>query len=103
MFNRCLRLEKLTLSNFNAKNVEYMEYMFNECSSLKELDLSNFDINQVKDMRNMFKGCSVLEELNIDNFRLKKDDVSISGLFNECNSLKKLICSDKAIREEYNK
>ena len=56
-----------------------------KCSSLKELDLFNFDINQVE---KHVKSRSVLEELNNDNFRLKKDDVSISHLFNECNSLK---------------
>ena len=58
MFNGCLSLKELNLSNFNNNNVTYMGYMFYGCSSLKELNLSNFNTNNVTYMAYMFNGCS---------------------------------------------
>ena len=45
MFNWCLSLKEINLSNFNTNNVTNINYMFDECSSLKEIICSNELIN----------------------------------------------------------
>ena len=45
MFNCCLSLTNLNLSNFNTQNVTDMNYMFYDCYSLTNLNLSNFKLN----------------------------------------------------------
>ena len=42
LFNGCVNLTSIDLSNFNTKNVKYMECMFNGCKNLKYLDISHF-------------------------------------------------------------
>ena len=44
MFQNCISLKELNLSNFNTSKTICMENMFENCSSLKNLDISNFDI-----------------------------------------------------------
>jgi len=58
MFCKCSALKELNLSNFNTRNVVYMNHMFSRCSSLKELNLSNFKTKNETDMNGMFFGCS---------------------------------------------
>ena len=53
IWNVCLELEYLDLSNFNTANVTDMSWMFNNCNKLKHLNLSNFIINC--ETKNMFK------------------------------------------------
>ena len=43
MFEGCISLKDLNLSNFNTKNVTNMAGMFRECKSLINLNLSHFD------------------------------------------------------------
>ena len=50
MFNKCISLKELNISNFNTINVIKMSDMFYKCSSLKELNLSNFNTNNVTNM-----------------------------------------------------
>ena len=46
MFNKCISLKELNISNFNTTNVTNMSFMFSKCSSLKELYISNFNTNK---------------------------------------------------------
>ena len=43
MFNGCLSLKEINLSNVHIKNVTNMSYMFSACESLKKLNLSNIN------------------------------------------------------------
>ena len=71
MFDGCISLKELDLSNFNTENVETMSNMFFGCSSLKKLKISNFNTNKVKDFSHMFNKCSKLTVLDISNFKLE--------------------------------
>ena len=51
MFEHCLQLKFLDLSNFNTSKVEKMERMFNGCRKLEELKgINNFNTNKVNNM-----------------------------------------------------
>ena len=58
MFEGCISLKKLDISNFNTINVLNMSHMFLSCKSLEKINLSNFRINNVINMNLMFIGCS---------------------------------------------
>ena len=60
MFDSCLSLTSLDLSNFNTANVSNMEWMFRECTSLTSLDLSSFNTSNVTIMSYMFYNCKSL-------------------------------------------
>ena len=58
MFDSCITLEELNISNFNTSNLKDMRYMFAGCSSFKELKLpDSFTIND-PDMGSAFDGIS---------------------------------------------
>ena len=84
MFNACLSLRKLNLSNFNTYNVTNMKLMFKFCSSLKEINLSNFKIDNATNMRYMFSHCSSLQDLKIPLFNFDND--IIDNIFEGCSN-----------------
>jgi surface protein len=45
-----------------------MESIFENCISLKSLNLSNFNTSKVSDMSGMFEGCESLQYLDISHF-----------------------------------
>ena len=55
MFEYCISLTNIDLSNLNTLNVKSMNNMFEGCGFLTNLDLSNFNTENVIDMGNMFK------------------------------------------------
>ena len=56
MFQECLLLEYIDLSNFNTSNVTDMEYMFDKCHKLKEIKgINNFNTYNVFNMSRMFQ------------------------------------------------
>ena len=67
MFNSCLNLFLLDLSNFNTSNVEDMSFLFCNCRTLTLLNLSNLDTSKVTDMQKMFMDCGNLRFLNLSN------------------------------------
>ena len=66
MFDSCISLTSLDLSNFNTSNVTNMEYMFGYCSHLTSLDLSNFNTSNVTSMRDVFISCRSLKDVYIN-------------------------------------
>ena len=46
--------------------------MFEGCISLKELDVSNWDTSEVINMEGMFGGCASLKELDVSNWNTSK-------------------------------
>ena len=115
MFDGCIQLTQIDISQLNTSQVTDMSYMFYKCGSLMQLDVSKFDTSQVTDMSRMFFGCSGLTQLDVSEFdtsqvtdmkhmfsccnSLIQLDVSkfntaqvtdMRGLFNECNGLTQL-------------
>ena len=79
MFSYCHSLEYINLSNFDTRNVEDMFWMFLDCKSLKGVDVSSFDTSYVANFGGMFEGCINLEFLNITNFVFNSDIVVSYG------------------------
>ena len=95
MFNQCKKLKEIKgINNFNTSNVITMCAMFNECTEIKFLDLSNFNTGNVTNMGQMFHSCKKLKEIKgINNFNTK--NVTIMKLmFYKCYELEYLDLSN---------
>ena len=93
MFYGCNKLSSLDLSNFNTENVTNMSTMFNGCSQLSSLDISNFNTEKVTYMYNMFKNCNNLSSLDLSNFNTAKV-TNMSYMFYGCSTLQTIYVSD---------
>ena len=71
MFNYCVTLKSLDISNFNTSSVTNMWGMFSACVSLESLDLSNFNTENVTNMYAMFQYCP-LKVLDLSSFNTSK-------------------------------
>ena len=72
IFNECINIIEINLSNFNTQKVTNMGYMFSYCSKLTSLDLSNFNTVNVTNMEYMFSDCKELNSLDLSNFNTLK-------------------------------
>ena len=90
MFNGCINITEIDLSNFDTSSVKNMNSMFSDCSSLHSLDLSNFDMSSVGP--NMFKGCSNLEYINLKSSKIENIEI-ISQILNSTSD-NLIICRD---------
>ncbi len=59
--NETYNLVKLIWNN----SINNCDCMFNECMDITEIDLSNFDTSQVTSMGSMFSDCSSLTSLDL--------------------------------------
>ena len=86
MFDGCISLENLDLSNWNTSKVTKMAWMFNICSGLKSIDVSKFDTSNVTDMTRMFHGCTSLENLDLSNWNTL-NVTNMEAIFRSCFKL----------------
>ena len=86
MLYGCELITYIDLSNFNAKNINYMNGMFGECISLAKINLSNSNTHNVTDMSNMFYNCESLTEVDLSGFNTK-NVINMSNMFYNCESL----------------
>ena len=89
LFESCMFLTSLDLSNFNTTNVNNMSSMFSGCISLTSLDLSDFNTTNVNDTNNMFSYCDSLTNLDLSNFNTTNVN-DMSSMFSGCSSLTSL-------------
>ena len=54
MFENCSSLVYLDLSNFDTRNVFYMDYMISNCALLTSIDVSNFNTQNVQTISGLF-------------------------------------------------
>ena len=54
MFNDCVKLTELDISNFDTSNVLSMKHMFDGCFCVRKADTAHFDISQETDTYKMF-------------------------------------------------
>ena len=87
-FQGCSSLEEINLGDFYIPNADRLESFFRGCSSLKKIDYSRFDIN-VKNIAYFFMECSSLKSINVDNL-VKESTTYMPGLFSGCSSLENL-------------
>ena len=57
--------------------------MFQSCVNLHRLDLSNFDVSSFKTTYEMFCNCNSLEELKISKFP-SENDINMTNMFGGC-------------------
>ena len=94
MFNNCIILPSLDLSNFNTAKVTNMSCMFKNCKELSSLNLSeSFNTVNVTNMSSMFYGCSQLSSLALSNFNTEKVKI-MPSMFYGCNKLSSLDLSN---------
>ena len=81
------------LSNFNTSNVTDMNGMFYWCSSLPSIDVSSFDTSNVTDMKIMFSTCEKVTSIDLSNFNTS-NVTDMSDMFTNCFNLAKLDLSN---------
>ena len=86
MFNECVSLLSLDLSNFDASNANDMSFMFNECVLLNSINLNNFNTSKVTNMSHMFNYCKSLISIDLTSFDTT-NVINMSHMFNYCCSL----------------
>jgi surface protein len=89
VFEHCVSLEKLDVSNFDTDRAGSMVYVFAQCESLKALDISSFDTGNVSEFYGMFQNCKSLESLDVSSMDTSNAK-SLRSVFNCCTSLKSL-------------
>lgn len=86
LFEKCLGLESIELTDIDLSGASSMAYCFNGCINLKSVRL-NIDISNITDLGNMFKECYELTNIDFLNFDTSNVE-NMSGLFSYCRSLK---------------
>ena len=89
VFENCISLISLDLSNFYTPNAEIMWNMFKGCNKLETLNLIKFDTSKVTDMESMFEGCYNLISLSLEHFKTDKVQY-MNKMFKDCVSLTSL-------------
>ena len=87
MFQNCIALKSLDVSNFDTSNVTNMYAMFQDCGALTSLDLSGWDTSKVTNMNSMFKGCSALTSLDVSGWDTS-NVTDMNRMFNGSSALK---------------
>ena len=98
MFNRCLALTSLDVSDWNTSNVTDTNSMFMNCRALTSLDLSNWDTSSILNMTMMFNNCLALTTLDLSNWDTSNMTDNMSMTFNNCNALQYLILESSVFK-----
>ena len=95
MFNGCVKLVDLDVTNFNTKNSKSFKGMFNNMKNLEKIDVSKFNTSKCENINSMFEGCYKLTEIDMFNWDISNLNFNygkenpINGLFYDCKNLKK--------------
>ena len=90
MFYNCMSLEKVNLSNFSAKKSLFIDNLFNGCISLRTIDLSYFKTSNVIGMGNLFFGCKKFRYLDLSSFDFSSV-TNMGNMFSGCKLLTSII------------
>ena len=60
MFNNCIKLSKIDISNLNIENLLEASYMFSGCMNLEYVDISKFKEKGVE-IANILYGCILID------------------------------------------
>ena len=88
LFQNCITLEYIDLSNFDTSNVTNMAFMFNHCNRLKEIKgLDKFITSKATTTEGMFQSCFKLEFIDVSSFDTSNVDI-MNFMFVDCFKLK---------------
>ena len=95
LFQGCIHLTSVDLSNFNFSNAKSFSRMFRGDKNLEIINFpKNINISLVEDFTDMFEDCSKLKSIDLSNFNFNNAK-QIIGMFNGCSNLEKLILPNK--------
>ena len=88
MFSCCEQLKRIKgIEKLKTNKVINMKGMFEECIGLEELDLSNLDTSKVTDMALMFSNCVKLKRIKgLENFNTNQV-INMQAMFQQCIGL----------------
>ena len=87
MFDSCISLTTLNVSNWKFQNITDITYMFSDCKSLTSIDLSTWSINNPVSLNGLFYRCNNLTNIVLpSNLNLSVIKSTIR-MFYECSSL----------------
>ena len=91
MFNSCFKLKDIKkMKNKNLNKLLSVEGMFQLCIELESLDLSDFDTSNITNMNMMFASCKKLKSIKgINKFNTKKVEI-MNAMFQLCYKLEYL-------------
>lgn len=101
MFKNCKSLENIDVSGLSTTSALDMRYMFDGCTKLMSLDLSSFSTVNATNMYRMFAGCKSLTSLNLSGLKTSKV-VNFSNIFLNCEKLKTLDVSGMDVSKAVN-
>ena len=93
MFEKCVNLVSIDISNFNTSNVRDISSMFSGDKELTSINLNNFDISKVTNLKYVFDQCTSLQSLNLSSFKNVNTN-DISSLFKDLKSLQSIDLSN---------
>ena len=89
MFQNCIKMTSIDLSNLDTSQVTDMNHMFAYCHSLKSINFGNMITSSVENMNGLFYRCYNLTSIDLSKFDTTKvTDMSL--MFNECINLEKI-------------
>ena len=86
LFNNCVNIVEVDLSNFDCSQVTSCESMFDNCQSLNKINLGKLDFGLSKNFKSMFKECKNLGNIDVSNFNTK-NSTTFEGMFCGCRKL----------------
>ena len=87
LFENCISLTSIDLTNFISGDLIDMTYMFYGCTSAKEITFGpEFTARKVDNMYQLFKGCLSLKSVDLSRFH-PKDLIETAEMFFDCINL----------------
>ena len=87
MFDDCLSIEYLNISNFNINKIYFDDVMFSNCHFLKTIEIPYFEVgNIIKQIKKEFKieknsNTYIYNKSHILNVQLKGNNISCCNIF----------------------
>ncbi len=94
MFEDCVNLTSVDISQLDTSLSTNLSAMFRGCSSLKSIDLSKMNTSKATQISAMFADCSSLETLDLSNFDTS-NVTAMSSLFSYAKNLKHIQFGEK--------
>ena len=103
MFQDCLELTSVDLSNYNFCNVKTLNSMFSGCKNLQFFNLpKNLSINCINfenaDFTEMFSGCSSLTSIDLSYITVNGIN-NINNMFLDCSNIESIILKGNLLFE----
>lgn len=90
-----LACKKLVFKNFDAQEIECLDYCFNK-SEVEEIDFSGFIQENIRQIKGTFSSCSNIKQIDIQNFKFGHG-LNMQKAFESCTRLREIKLPDTPI------